>query len=145
MKDYYRRIAFDHATQIGEILTLISDKKNLPALIHCTGGKDRTGFVFAIIQLLIGMPRKTVLEDYLLSNHFSKPQIARLIRYIRRMSLFQVSPDRIRPVLEARCEYLENVLDDILNTYGTIEVYLRKACGVTHQSILTLHELLLDQ
>ena len=145
MKDFYHSIAFDHATQIGEIMTLISDKRNLPALIHCKGGKDRTGFVSAVIQLLMGVPRKTVLEDYLLSNRFFEPQIARLIRNIRRMSLFRISPDRIQPVLEARKEYLEDVIDEVLNTYGTIEGYLRKACGITQQSILSLHELLLDQ
>ncbi|MEH6945667.1 tyrosine-protein phosphatase [Bacillus sp. JJ634] len=29
--------------------------KNVPALIHCTGGKDRTGYIAAIIQLLVGV------------------------------------------------------------------------------------------
>jgi protein-tyrosine phosphatase len=144
MKDFYHSIAFDHATEIGEIMTLISDKRNLPALIHCKGGKDRTGFVSAIIQLLLGVPRKTVLEDYLLSNRFFEPQIARLIRYIRRMSLFRISPDRIRPVLEARGEYIQEAIDDILKTYGTIEGYLLKACGITRKSIISLHDLLLD-
>jgi protein-tyrosine phosphatase len=144
MKDFYHSMVFDHATQIGEIMTLISDKRNLPALIHCTGGKDRTGFVSAVIQLLMGVPRKTVLEDYMLSNRFIEPQIARLIRYIRRMSLFQISPDRIRPVLEARCEYIREAIDDILKTYGTIEGYLLKGCGITRKSVISLHDLLLD-
>ncbi|RID88510.1 hypothetical protein D1953_03855 [Peribacillus asahii] len=29
--------------------------KNVPALIHYTGGKDCTGYIVAIIQLLVGV------------------------------------------------------------------------------------------
>jgi len=48
---------------------LLSDEINLPVLIHCKAGKDRTGIVSAIVQLLVGVPFDVVLEEYLLTNN----------------------------------------------------------------------------
>jgi protein-tyrosine phosphatase len=44
-KSYYHHIAFNRTNQIKEIISILSHKKNLPALIHCTAGKDRTGYI----------------------------------------------------------------------------------------------------
>lgn len=144
MIEYYHRIAFDNAVHIGEILTLFADQNNLPALVHCAGGKDRTGFVAALVQLLAGVPQETVLEDYLLTNRFMEFYNEKTIRKLRRMSLFQASADFLRPVMEARPQYLEQILDEVLNVYGTIEEYLRGACGVSPDSIKALRRLLLE-
>ena len=50
-------------------LNLAQNPENLPLVNHCTAGKDRTGFGSALL-LLLGVPEKTVMEDYLLSNGF---------------------------------------------------------------------------
>jgi protein tyrosine phosphatase len=42
-------------------------KHNGPYLIHCNAGNDRTGFVIAIIEGLMGAGIKEILYDYLLS------------------------------------------------------------------------------
>ncbi len=144
MMDYYHKIAFTHAAQIGEILTLISDKNNLPALFHCAGGKDRTGTISALIQLLVGIPRETVMDDYLLSNPYLKPGLKKFIRYFRLISLFRIKADHILPLLEARREYLEETLDEILKTYGSFEEYIVKACGCSPGLVAELQKILLD-
>jgi len=144
MKGYYHKIAFDHATQIGEILSLISDKNNLPALFHCTGGKDRTGFATALIQLLVGVPKETIFEDYLLTNFFLEPHINKFIRYFRRVSLYRMKSDQIRPIWEARREYLEQVLDEIQKEYGTVEEYLQQECGMEQNLSNHFKEMLLE-
>lgn len=50
--------------------TMLAQEGNLPALIHWTAGKDRTGYVAALIQLYAGVPYETVLQHYLLTNHY---------------------------------------------------------------------------
>src|SRR5258708_12296613 len=40
----------------------------LPGLVHCTAGKDRTGLLIAMVQDLLGVDEKLILDDYLLSN-----------------------------------------------------------------------------
>ncbi len=142
--DYYHDIAFNHTAQVGEIFGLISDPENLPALIHCTAGKDRTGVLAALIQLLVGVPRQAVIEDYLESNHLSVVRMQALMRSLRWASLFQVRPERLQPVLEVRREYLEAILDEIQSRYSSVEGYLSQACGVDPNRMENIKQLLLE-
>ena len=141
-RTFYNKIAFEHTAQIGEIINLLSNTEILPALIHCSGGKDRTGFISACIQLLAGVPRETVMNSYLLTNTLFKPHLNRYIRYFRWMTFFQLTTEQIRPVFEARREYLEDTLDAVFEKYGSIDNYLIEACGVTKETISGLRRLL---
>ena len=42
-------------------------------VVHCHGGKDRTGIVVALLLSLAGVPRETVVEDYALSEAQLEP------------------------------------------------------------------------
>ncbi len=143
-RTFYRKIAFEHTAQIGEIITLLSSPENLPALLHCSGGKDRTGFITACIQLLAGVPRETVIESYLYTNVLFKPHLKRYILFFRWMTLFQLTTEQIRPVFEARKEYLDTILDTVFEKYGSIDRYLREACNVTEETLSRLHRLILE-
>lgn len=144
MRDFYYRIAFESNHQIKELITLIAEEQNSPALIHCTGGKDRTGFMSALIQLAAGIPRERVEEDYLLSNALFGPRMKKAGALIRWMSLFRISNDRLKPLLEVRREYLTEMLDTIMDKYGSIESYLTEACGVDRGSIIKLKDKLIE-
>lgn len=39
-----------------------------PVLIHCLSGKDRTGIVVAALLWTLGIDKKTIIEEYLLSE-----------------------------------------------------------------------------
>ncbi len=41
-----------------------------PLVIHCTAGKDRTGFACALVLHTLGVPDEIIVEDYLLTNRF---------------------------------------------------------------------------
>ncbi|KPD10078.1 hypothetical protein AM501_00755 [Aneurinibacillus migulanus] len=144
MKDMYYNMAFVSHVQINKVITLLSEQNNVPALIHCTSGKDRTGFISAVIQLFVGVPYQTVLNDYLLSNDLIAPRMKKVERFIRWMSLFQVSPDRIKPMLEVRHEYLDEIYNEIKGKYGSIEDYLCQACDVEQRNLQNLKYLLLE-
>ena len=47
-REIYRRFPSDHAEVFATVLQIISKDDALPALIHCTSGKDRTGFAVAV-------------------------------------------------------------------------------------------------
>jgi len=40
------------------------------SLYHCSAGKDRTGWATAVLLTLLGVPERTVMHDYLLSNRY---------------------------------------------------------------------------
>ncbi len=144
LKNQYRAIAFERASQVGEVIRLISDEDNLPALVHCAGGKDRTGLIVALVQLLAGVSRDAVLEDYLATNRFLGPRSKDFVRLIRRLSLFRLSSERIAPLMEARREYLDGVLDEVLRRHTTVEGYLSEACGVERERVAKLGHMLLE-
>ncbi len=45
-------------------LKLLSDPANLPAVVSCKHGKDRTGFVSALVQIICGVSREEIFQGY---------------------------------------------------------------------------------
>jgi protein-tyrosine phosphatase len=61
---------------------------------------------------------------------------------IRRMSLFQLSVEEIKPILTVHRDYLEDIIDEIYMRFGSIERYLQEGCGVRERSLANLKEAL---
>lgn len=143
-RDYYHHIAFEQTDRICQVITLLSKEQNLPALIHCTAGKDRTGFLAALIQLLVGVPYEVVMEDYLRTNDYLGPRLEKFIRVMRIVTLSQVSQERMRLILMAHPEFLNEVHETIVKRYGGVETYLREACAIAHDTLQKLKDQLLE-
>ncbi|XP_035829314.1 uncharacterized protein LOC101846784 [Aplysia californica] len=69
----YIDIAEGCQPSICAALKLVSDPNNLPVLINCAHGKDRTGIVSAMILSCLEMPKEYVAEEYALSNEGLAP------------------------------------------------------------------------
>lgn len=108
----------------------LADPANLPTLFHCSAGKDRAGFAAAVVLLSLDVPRETAMRDYLLTNVLTEAKTRRLLRVIQIASLFRADPDTVRPVFEAREEYLSAAFGAIDERYGSTDAYLREALGV---------------
>ena len=57
-------------------------------------------------------------------------------KMIRLMSLYRVPSERIKPMLEVRRDYLEDVLQDILGRHENIEHYLEQECDIPESHIV---------
>jgi protein-tyrosine phosphatase len=113
------------AEMFGEILAL--DDARL--LVHCAAGKDRTGFAVAMILLALGVPRDVVMEDYLLSAEYFKPD-RELARVRAKYGLEALPAAAVLPMLEVNPAYLEAALDVIDDQHGSVEAYLHSVLGV---------------
>jgi protein tyrosine/serine phosphatase len=59
-------------------------------LVHCGAGKDRTGIVSALVELLVGVPEEDIVADYLRSGQDTRPdRIAQTLAYIRKQGGIQ--------------------------------------------------------
>ena len=49
---------------VVDILRVVCEEENVPVLIHCAHGKDRTGLIVAVILSCLGVDDDTIAEDY---------------------------------------------------------------------------------
>ncbi|MBN6889430.1 protein-tyrosine phosphatase [Cytobacillus horneckiae] len=144
MLDMYRYMAFGCQKEIKTIFNLITEQDNLPALVHCTGGKDRTGFISSLIQSAVGVPYETVSAQYLHSNELIGPRMTKIETALRWMSLFRLKPEQIKPVLEVRQAYLNKAYDAIFEKYRSMDDYLREECRIEDETLQKLRDIMLE-
>jgi protein-tyrosine phosphatase len=139
--------AIEYAGQYAKILRRIA-AGDLPAVEHCTAGKDRTGVFSAILLTALGVPRATVVQDYMLSNQYllTPDTIESTSADLQRAFGLTEPPDisTVKTIMTARPETLEATLDKITKTYGSFDNYLRHAMKLSDSDIALLRQLLLE-
>ncbi|MDH5326359.1 MAG: tyrosine-protein phosphatase [Gammaproteobacteria bacterium] len=123
-KQEYRRYVTDCDDEIRKLFSILLQEDNYPVLIHCTGGKDRTGILVALIHLALGVPAATVYSDYLLSQETMRSYIKTLRFKLKLMSLFRLQTHKIWPLLETHAMFLQEALDTINSLHGSTSNYL---------------------
>jgi len=126
----------------GAALRLLCSPGRLPLLYHCTGGKDRTGWMTAIVLTALGVPRELVLRDYLLSNDFHRTGYQKL-----RLDLIKTGivadPELLRPVLELSATYLGAAFEEADRQYGSFGRFLAYGLEVSEAMLTGLRRALL--
>jgi protein-tyrosine phosphatase len=143
MRTAYRSFVSDHSARWAVMLRRLARRDALPALVHCTAGKDRTGFAAALVLLVLGVPQETVFEDYLMTNRYRADFQRFVLRWVPLYSFFRTDPDDLLPLLEARREYLQTSFDAIDELHGSLDSYLEEELGVTPRIRATLRAKLL--
>ena len=144
MVESNRALALDYLDQWSELMHGLANEGDLPALIHCVEGKDRTGLAVAMVLRTLGVPKETIIEDYLLSNQFLANKISWYSFLGSMGSFFRVPPSEIRPLLEVRREYLEAAIDAIDERYGSFDAYLREGLKLDDDTLARLRDAFLE-
>ena len=139
-----RLFATQFAPQYAAMFERITKPENLPALVHCTAGKDRAGFASAMILSVLGVPRETVMEDFLLTNYYTAAATEKRLRVIRVFSLFRADTDALRPLFGVEPAYLEAAFEAIDKNYGDLDAYRRTALGLDDGEVEAFRRLVLE-
>jgi protein-tyrosine phosphatase len=120
MRDSYRNYVRYNTPNFRTLFAhLLEDRA--PLVIHCTAGKDRTGFACALILHALGVPDDLIADDYLLTNRF----------YRRDPSASSDLPDEVRLVLgSVEASFLAAAFDAISVDYGDLESYFSDGLGL---------------
>jgi protein-tyrosine phosphatase len=150
MIDEYRRFPTLGGSRraVRRVVTLLAGGR--PVLAHCFAGKDRTGFVVAVVLEAAGVDPDVVLADYLRSNTAVPSLRARILEMIHRRPEAGVTPEartfteaRLSDeVLGVRAEYLAAARTAIDDSYGSLAGYLA-AAQVSTDDIAALRNTLL--
>lgn len=109
------------------LFTELARPRRLPALVHCTTGKDRTGWAVAALLLALGVPEELVLEEYLRSG----PAMGALFApHLAAFAAIGGDPELLRPLVEVRPAYLGAALDAVRARHGSLDAYLADGLGV---------------
>lgn len=119
----YRAIPLDHAESYRAMFAQIAGGR-VPILINCSAGKDRTGVGAALILAALGVPRETILADYLLTNDHADwdwllSQRNTLVARARR-----VRADVLAPLLTVDIDYLDCMFAALDEGHGGTTGYL---------------------
>ncbi len=107
-----------YARACGTILRRLAEADAPALLFHCTAGKDRTGFASAVVLETLGVPRATVLEDYLLTNRHWDPSGRRQQG---------VAPEIQAQVFSAKESYLAAAWRALDRDHGGLDAWLANA------------------
>jgi protein-tyrosine phosphatase len=144
MRDAYRAFVTDYSEVWASMFQRLAQAESLPTVVHCTAGKDRTGFASAIVLLALGVPEETIFEDYLSTNYYQQNFLRFVLRWVPLYSFFRTDPEDLLPLLEARREYLQTSLDEMVTRYGSIDAYLEQALGLDAELRVKLEHHLLE-
>jgi protein-tyrosine phosphatase len=143
MAEIYRRFVSGEAarTAFARALRLVASSEHLPLLFHCTVGKDRTGWLAAVVLTALDVDRDAIIADYLRTNEVSRGTVDFIVSLLDGRV---PDPRVIVPMLDARTAYLEAAFTEADRRYGGMPGYLRDGLGVDEALLDSLRANLLE-
>ena len=142
-----------HKTLVPQIKLYFDALLNeqVPVILHCSAGQDRTGFISAVLLKLLGVSEDLIYEDYNLSTDLRRPSIeAGDINYIEKaktnaFAKLMLSYGAGKPAKQGNplrtsdgVPFLKTALDAIKDDYGSVEKYLKTEIGLSSLDIAQL-------
>ena len=129
----YRNFPGGFRQQLRPLFDALLDERQpgLPVLIHCTAGKDRTGFACAMLLHALGVSEADILEDYLRIGDVlvGSPLAASLTELLAGYMGRTPDPAAIAIIMGVRREFLETAFAALRTEYGGIDEYLLQVAG----------------
>ncbi len=128
------------------LLDGLLERERLPAIIHCTAGKDRTGFACALLLLALDVPRDEVYRDYLRTTDLfpAEPAARELHAAFAGRSEQALPLEAMLPFAMVEADYLDAALTAIEREHGGVDNYLRDVAGLDVRRRARLRELLVE-
>ena len=120
MRDSYRNYVQHNTMRFRGLFAHLLENPT-PLVIHCTAGKDRTGFACALILHALGVAEDVIAEDYLLTNRY----------YRRDPAASSDLPNEVKQVLgSVQPSFLAAAIDAIRADYGDLDRYFSVGLGL---------------
>lgn len=135
IREAYRHFVREQADTYRTMFELLLDADNLPMLVHCTSGKDRTGIAIALILMALDVPDETIREDYMLSNIYR--------RDLAYMGGGSIRPEMLSVMMEVDPSFLAAAWSAIDEDWASRDDFLTERLGLTAERRLALRSMLL--
>jgi protein-tyrosine phosphatase len=149
--EIHRILIHDGVRQYAQLMRLIADPANRPLVFHCSHGVHRTGTGAAILLSALGVPWKTVREDYLLSNIYRHDEVQKRLAQLRQLAAEkqgvlaeQVDMSNMEAFLIQHGSYIDACYDEMVKEFGSVESFIRDGLGLNEQEVYQLRDELLE-
>ncbi|GIW05743.1 MAG: protein-tyrosine-phosphatase [Dehalococcoidia bacterium] len=133
LEEVYRHMLIERQDRLALILRRLAD--SLPAVVHCTAGKDRTGIVIALVLSLAGVPDELIAEDYALTSAAQSDGYWDEAR--QRAAAAGIPWEEYQQLLICPPELMLSTLAFVRDEFGDTLAYLRRA-GLTDDELARL-------
>jgi protein-tyrosine phosphatase len=128
--------------QIGKAVTAVVEADG-PVVFHCTAGKDRAGWVSAVLQLAAGVAEADVIDNYLATNDYSKKRIDATTDQVREEKGDRAA-ETYKVLLGVQESFLRSGLDAMKEFYGDVDTYLVDGLGLDVSTVQALKDKLVE-
>ena len=128
----YRNFPGGFRQQLRPLFDALLDEQSLPVLVHCTAGKDRTGFACAMVLHALGVSEAEIFEDYMRTGDvLVRSPLAGMLSELLSGYLGRVlEPAAIAVIMGVQEEFLATALDAVRADFGSIDAYLEQVAGM---------------
>jgi protein-tyrosine phosphatase len=116
--------------RVGEAIAAVAEASPGTVVVHCLGGKDRTGLVVALLLRLAGVGHLEIAEDYALSG----PNLREMTDAWIAEADSDLERNRRTRIGESPAAAMLGVLEELERRYGSVRDYLL-AAGVAPERL----------
>lgn len=150
LHDYMKKLYAEFITTqtareaIHQFLHILLGTEQGATMFHCSAGKDRTGISAAVILTILGVPKETILEDYLMTNQMRANANQMIVNGLRNKSVPEGVLKVVEAALSVKKEYLETSYAVAEKEYGSFGNYISEGLCVSESEQSRLKELYLE-
>jgi protein-tyrosine phosphatase len=126
----------------GQLYRTLARAGGRASLVHCTTGKDRTGWAVAALLLFLGVRADVVMHEYLLSDAAVRAAYADVVDdFVARGGSREV----IEPLMSVQPSFLKAALDAMHADHASIDAYFGDGLGLDGATLAALRARFLER
>ncbi len=147
MESMYRALASNEKSiaNVKQFFEIILENEEGSVLFHCSAGKDRVGAATAILLSLLGVPKETIIRDYLATQKFAVRYNKKYETLAKLLSKNKKVADYSKIFLSVNKSFIYSMFDEIEKKYYTVENYAKECLNIDEVKLKQLKELYLEE
>ena len=143
----YEELIVHYAAQYEKVFHRLA-AGDVPLMVHCSSGRDRTGMFAALFLHMLGVPRETVIQDYLLTEKYlpSDSNIENKIAYDIQESMGATHNNHasLRTRFAMKREVMDSTFRVIDERYGSFNVFRRTQLHISDAELGEIRAMMLE-
>ena len=116
--------------QYGTFFDILLNQTDGAVLWHCSAGKDRVGVGTALLLSALGVPRETIVRDYMMVNEFTGDVVEGHLEKLKERLHNPQLINCLRELMQVKESYIYSVFAAIDENFGGMENFLKTEMGL---------------